>query len=158
MIPNRKEKGFTLIELVMVIVILGILAAFALPRFADLSGDAEQAAIDGARGSVKSAMGIVRSAALAAGETGAGAVGPVILEGKDIALVNGYLAASSLEDAAQLGDFAVDVAAATPYVALEDEAGSRCFTYTNAADEATPPVVSEANLTLSGSSGAFTCG
>ncbi|WP_423794108.1 type IV pilin protein, partial [Marinobacter nauticus] len=36
MIPARNQKGFTLIELVMVIVILGILAAFALPRFADL--------------------------------------------------------------------------------------------------------------------------
>ncbi|HBM50110.1 type II secretion system protein [Marinobacter sp. UBA3607] len=67
MIPNRKEKGFTLIELVMVIVILGILAAFALPRFADLGGDAREASIKGAQGAVKSASAIAHSAWLAGG-------------------------------------------------------------------------------------------
>lgn len=140
-IASRKEKGFTLIELVMVIVILGILAAFALPRFADLGGDAEIATVEGARGSVKSAMGIVRSKALATDATGS-----VSLEGTPIALVNGYLAASSVGDAAQLDDFTVTVdAAVTPpsaVITTEATDGKPCFNFTESSGENSPSTVS----------------
>ena len=49
------QKGFTIIELVIVIVILGILAAVALPKFQDLSGSAKSAAVAGAIAAFKSA-------------------------------------------------------------------------------------------------------
>lgn len=54
----RNRKGFTLIELVMIIVVLGILAAVAIPRFIDLQSDAEEAAIKGLYGGYLSAYGI----------------------------------------------------------------------------------------------------
>lgn len=52
----KKQAGFTLIELVVVIVILGILAATALPRFVNLSTDARIAAMNGVAGAMRSAV------------------------------------------------------------------------------------------------------
>jgi len=64
---TASQTGFTLIELVMVIVILGVVAAFALPRFSDLSSDARLAAIDAVSGTMKSSINIVKSKAYAQG-------------------------------------------------------------------------------------------
>src|SRR4030042_704680 len=52
------RAGFTLIELIMVIVILGILAAVAIPKFVDLTGEAKNAATKGGLGAIRSAVAI----------------------------------------------------------------------------------------------------
>ena len=55
---NQKEAGFTLIELIMVIVILGVLAITALPKFNDLRSDASGAAASGVAGALNAAFSI----------------------------------------------------------------------------------------------------
>jgi prepilin-type N-terminal cleavage/methylation domain-containing protein len=80
---RRAQTGFTLIELIVVIVILGILAAVALPRFVDISGEAKTAARAGVVGGLNSAIAIAHAKWLAQGSSGTvqmeGAAGPITM-------------------------------------------------------------------------------
>jgi len=149
----KRQAGFTLIELVMVIVILGILSAFALPRFADLGSEARTASLNGALGAVKSASSIAHASFLVSGDSNAGTAGvQVDLEGTEINMTNGYPEASAtvgITAAAQIADdFTVtSTATVTTVTAVGAATPASCaFTYTEAGAGAAP-VISAATTT-----------
>lgn len=67
MLLKRKAGGFTLVELVVVITLVGLLAAIALPRFANVQEEAHKAAVKGATGSLQAGVALVHSKAIAQG-------------------------------------------------------------------------------------------
>ncbi len=69
---HSKQYGFTLIELVIVIVILGLLAATALPRFINITQDARIASVQGIAGGLRGAASLARAQLLVGGSAGAG--------------------------------------------------------------------------------------
>ncbi|MGI9919082.1 type II secretion system protein [Vibrio owensii] len=91
----KRQGGFTLIELVVVIVILGILAVTAAPRFLNLQDDARNSGLDGLKGAITGAAGIVYGKAAIAGVESSDSTN-LDLGGNagSIAIVYGYPAAT----------------------------------------------------------------
>lgn len=158
-IPQRAQGGFTLIELIVVIVILGILAATALPRFSNLSADARAASLNAAAGALKSASAMAKGQALANG-TATAATGSVTMEGTSIGIVYGYPSLADAPTAAGLNtisDYTVvtspgaasgttQPAVASGKIAIQPKNGASatCYILYTAATSATVPATVDA--------------
>jgi MSHA pilin protein MshA len=134
----RNQKGFTLIELVVVIAILGILAAFALPRFVNLTTQARAAVVGGLEGSVSSASALAHAACLADSACSASAAtSTTTMDGQSIDLVYGYPASTATGiGAAVTGDltsFTITYGATTTWNTTNATTPANCsVTYTPA--------------------------
>ncbi len=145
----KRQGGFTLIELVVVIVILGILAVTAAPRFLNLQDDARNATLEGLAGAINGATGIVYGKAAIAGIETAGTATDLDIghQGGDIQTIFGYPVATSAAIAAVVngieeGDFMFITgggtnASSTAFFGIENYVDS-CVRYTAAADRNTP--------------------
>ena len=150
---STMQRGFTLIELVVVIVILGILAAFAVPKFMGLESQARVASVNALEGTLRSTETMAYGIALATGQTGA--TGSITVNGTAVPVAFGYPTAASISTlvdqsiiSAAPGRFTVANGVFTLNGAVNN---ANCrVTYVAARSATVPPVITPRTATTNG--------